>query len=319
MSYHFNVYDSDGTHAVLLFFIISGFCISRSADSSRSGWHFYAKRLGRLLPALIVCGFLTTAFKHLMPEIVPAGRSVNWSNYFYTLFALPSLNFLHKDYAPPDGAYWSLQVEFQFYLICALIIGIGLRRHLIPLLCIFTLMRALTFETGMNGNDFFVFFIAGLSVAASIDGRFKEAVLGFSSAVGIELYGLWQHFPEPMSAMTWSRFEVLAVGTASVYAAALYQPKNSPLSRTTTTIAVLGAISYPLYLIHQDVGKMLIRWGDLSLPYRAVLLPAFLAGLAWLVYVFVEKPTIRPLTRLLALSIKNTEQHQPLQTMRPAE
>lgn len=39
-----------GTFGVLLFFMISGYCIALSAASSTSCWHFYAKRLGRLLP-----------------------------------------------------------------------------------------------------------------------------------------------------------------------------------------------------------------------------------------------------------------------------
>ena len=39
-----------GTDGVLLFFMISGYCIALSAASSTSCWHFYAKRLGRCCP-----------------------------------------------------------------------------------------------------------------------------------------------------------------------------------------------------------------------------------------------------------------------------
>jgi uncharacterized membrane protein len=41
---------SKGTDGVLLFFMISGYCIALSAASSTSCWHFYAKRLGRCCP-----------------------------------------------------------------------------------------------------------------------------------------------------------------------------------------------------------------------------------------------------------------------------
>ena len=302
--YHFDVLPVDGTHGVLLFFIISGFCISLSADASRSGWHFYAKRLGRLLPALVLCGFITTAGKHIAPSLVEPGRMISWSDYFYTLFALPTLNVIRKDYLPPDGSYWSLIVEFQFYLICAFIIGLGLRKHLIPLLCAITVLRTLT--GGGFGNDFFAFFIAGLSAAAAVAGRTKEAAMGVAVAATIELYHLWQRFPEPMSPITWERSRVLWIGTAAVYLAAIFRPKDNLAAHFFRGFAVLGLISYPLYLIHQDVGRMLI---NLSGPetmawsgrvYRAVVLGGSLSALCWLIYMFVEKPLIRPLTDTLA-------------------
>jgi peptidoglycan/LPS O-acetylase OafA/YrhL len=51
LSFRFPEVFSKGTDGVLLFFMISGYCIALSAASSTSCWHFYAKRLGRLLPA----------------------------------------------------------------------------------------------------------------------------------------------------------------------------------------------------------------------------------------------------------------------------
>ncbi|WP_454647107.1 acyltransferase family protein [Bradyrhizobium liaoningense] len=105
--YHFTplqVFNRD-TFGVLLFFIISGYCIAFSVETSQSAWHFYAKRLGRLLPALIVCGLLTTLFKHVMSNLVEPGREVTWFDYAYTLISLPTLNVLHVDHHLPDGAY----------------------------------------------------------------------------------------------------------------------------------------------------------------------------------------------------------------------
>ncbi|TFV67429.1 acyltransferase [Bradyrhizobium frederickii] len=110
VAYHFvplSIF-SKGTYGVLLFFAVSGYCISFSASSSKSAWDFYAKRLGRLLPALIFATLLITAIKHLFPQFIEASRIPTWFDAFYTLFALPTLHILKIDLIYPDGAFWSL-------------------------------------------------------------------------------------------------------------------------------------------------------------------------------------------------------------------
>ncbi|QAU46758.1 acyltransferase [Bradyrhizobium guangzhouense] len=292
-----------GTFGVLLFFIISGYCIAFSAESSRSAWHFYAKRLGRLLPALIVCGFLTTLFKTLAPELVEAGRDLKWIHYAYTIIALPTLNVLQVNYNLPDGAYWSLQIEFQFYIFCFLMMTLGLRERLLALICAVTIFRTLTTSTDYyTSNDFFPFFIAGMSIAALMRGRTREALTGILVAVAIDLYHLKFHFRQPSVPIEMYRSLLLWVGTAAVYLAARY---DHLLPRPFRALAFIGVISYPLYLIHQDVGMMILRWAQIgregagNLLVRAIVLPAFLGLIAWIVYLAIERPTIKPLTAFL--------------------
>ena len=293
-----------GTFGVLLFFIISGYCIAFSVETSQTAWHFYAKRLGRLLPALIVCGFLTTLFKILAPELVEPGRGLKWVHYVYTLIALPTLNVLQVNYNLPDGAYWSLQIEFQFYVFCFLMMALGLKHRLLALLCAVTIFRTLTTSTEYyTSNDFFPFFIAGMSVAALVRGRTGEAIAGILVAFSVELYHLKFNVKQPSVPIEMYRSLLLWSGTAAVYLAVRY---DHILPRAFRALAFIGVISYPLYLIHQDVGMMILRWahvgrdstGDMLI--RAFVLPAFLAAIAWLVYVLVEKPTVKPLTRFLA-------------------
>ncbi|MGY8633879.1 acyltransferase [Bradyrhizobium sp. 14AA] len=293
-----------GTFGVLLFFIISGYCIAFSVDSSKTAWHFYAKRVGRLVPALIVCGFLTTLFKHLAPDLVEHGREAPWLHYAYTPFALATLNVLQKNYAPPDWAYWSLMIEFQFYFFCCMMMALGQKQRLIMMLCAITVFRTLTTSTDYyTSNDFFPFFIAGMSVAAIVKGRTKEAVAGLAVAASVELYHLVFHYRQPSVPIEMYRSVLLWVGTAAVYLAARY---DHLLPRWFGVFAFVGLISYPLYLIHQDVGNMILQWAHIGrdstpdLLVRAFVLPSFLGGIAWLVYALVEKPTIKPLTAFLA-------------------
>lgn len=212
-----------GTFGVLLFFIISGYCIAFSVETSQSAWHFYAKRLGRLLPALIVCGLLTTLFKHVMPNLVEPGRGVSWFDYAYTLISLPTLNVLHVDHHLPDGAYWSLQIEFQFYLFCFATLALGLKQRLLALLCVVTIFRTLTTSSDFyTSNDFFPFFIAGMSVAALVRGRTREGIIGITVAFAVELYHLNFNVKQPSVAIEMYRSLLLWSGTAAVYLAARY-------------------------------------------------------------------------------------------------
>jgi peptidoglycan/LPS O-acetylase OafA/YrhL len=309
-----------GTFGVLLFFIISGYCIAFSVETSKTSWHFYAKRLGRLLPALIVCGLLTTLFKTLAPDLVEPGRGLKWVHYVYTLIALPTLNVLQVNYNLPDGAYWSLVVEFQFYVFCLLMMAIGLRERLIAVLCAVIIFRTLTTSTDYyTTNDFFPFFLAGMSVAALVRGRTREAVGGIIVAFSIELYHLKVHVRQPSVPIEMYRSLLLWAGTALVYLAARY---DHFLPRVFRVLAFVGVISYPLYLIHQDIGNMILHWAlvgpdsTTDLLIRAFVLPAFLMLVAWLVYAIVERNTIKPLTALLTNPLAKLRQWQSATAIR---
>jgi peptidoglycan/LPS O-acetylase OafA/YrhL len=304
--YHFSglAIFSKGTFGVLLFFIISGYCIAFSIESSQTAWLFYAKRLGRLLPALTICGFITTLFKYLAPELVEPGREMNWLSFFYMPFGMSTLNILQKPYILPDFSYWSLGVEFQFYVFCFLMMAIGLRERLIALLGVLIIFRTLSTSLDYSSsNDFFPFFLAGMGAAALVRGRTRQGIGGIVVAFSLELYHLKIGIKQPAVGLDIYRSLLLWAGTASVYLAGRY---DNVLPRVFRVPAFFGLISYPLYLIHQDVGNMILRWAHVGIEttsdllIRALVLPAFLMFVAWLVYAVVEKNTIKPLTALLS-------------------
>src|SRR5262245_3961317 len=67
--YHYRPWSTEllgyGVYGVLLFFMISGYCMPASLATSASLRHFLAKRFARLWPALVACGFLTTLIERL--------------------------------------------------------------------------------------------------------------------------------------------------------------------------------------------------------------------------------------------------------------
>lgn len=285
-----------GNYGVLLFFIISGYCISFSADTSKGAWHFYSKRLGRLLPALVICAFLTTAFKAIAPNLIEASRLSTWSDFAYALIALPTLSFMRLDHPFPDGAYWSLQTEFFFYFIFAGLMATGLRQGmLLRGLCVVAVYHTSTTSIGTVMFDYLPFFIAGIGVAAAREGRLKDAAIGIGVAFALDLYQLRFHMYQPSIPVSGARTLMLWAGTAAVWFAASWELKPGWARSLLLPISWIGLISYPLYLIHQDVGIMLI---NLGLPRLVVIAAVMLV--AWLVYYFVERRTIKPLTNALA-------------------
>ncbi|WP_454647106.1 acyltransferase family protein [Bradyrhizobium liaoningense] len=212
-----------------------------------------------------------------------------------------------------------MQIEFQFYLFCFTTLALGLKHRLLALLCAVTIFRTLTTSSDFHtSNDFFPFFIAGMSVAALVRGRTREGIIGITVAFSVELYHLYFNVKQPSVAIEIYRSLLLWSGTAAVYLAARY---DHVLLRSLRALAIplafIGVISYPLYLLHQDIGNMVLQWAHIgrddksALLVRAVVLPGFLAAMAWLVYALVERPAIKPLTALLANPLAWFRQWQP--------
>lgn len=296
-----------GTYGVALFFMISGYCIAISASHSRSAWHFYAKRVGRLLPALVVCSLLTVTLKHLVPELIGANRLVSWSDMFYSWVALPTLNVLNVGYRLPDGTYWSLDVEFHFYALIFAIMLVGLRNHILLTVCGYVVVEVCLLKSHQTNLVFYPFFIAGLSIACLAERRIWISCFGIGFAVLLDLYFLLNGFMQPSaSPIEVSRSITLWVAIAALIAAVRIRPSPAA-AKFLRPLAYVGLVSYPLYLIHFDVGVIFFNW--IGVPYsdtfyprliRFLLAPMLFIPIAGVIHAFVERPLIKPLTRLLS-------------------
>lgn len=295
-----------GTNGVLLFFAISGYCIALSAASSASAWHFYAKRVGRLMPALVICGAITVTFKHIAPDLIDASRHVSWRDMIYGWLALPTLNLPQFNYRLPDGAYWSLLVEFQFYVLIFVIMSLGLRRHILTAVCIYVVVCVLLFRGQTSNLDFYPFFIAGLAVAEAHGRRWATAAIGIGFAFAMDMFFLFGGYLQPSAPIGLSRSLVLWLGTAALLVAATVEPP-ALMRRLLKPLAYIGLVSYPLYLLHQDIGAMIGRMIGMGYSDRPVarligliVLPLGFIIVAGFIHAFVERPLIKPLSGLLA-------------------
>ncbi|WP_164478888.1 acyltransferase family protein [Methylophilus methylotrophus] len=271
-----------GTHGVAIFFMVSGFCMSYSI-SGRNGKQFLIARFWRLIPILIVCATITELIEVIFPEIRP-DRGQSFSNYIQNLLCLPTGNIacdalygLLKGHAANynwvDGAYWSLLVEIRFYILLWFFYYIS--KLSLPTIIIFvaTLGLLSPFQWDSiyisKSNDFLMylpFFAFGMSSSIYFQSK-KNASLLMIYSLGVFVF--ISSIGVASISMSLNQNNILSYASCfAIYFSCMMfyrKGKNSFLS-------YIGIISYPLYLLHQDIGYILIATRDrMSLEIMASL------------------------------------------------
>lgn len=308
-----------GWAGVNLFFLISGYVILLTLERCAGFAEFMARRWLRLFPAMLVGSLLVFGASQLIGDNMPHGRAepVN---------LLPGLTFL----SPPfwemilrrtvgelDGVYWTLYVEMGFYVIFGLLYFLlGWRRGLIALAALWLaavaasrLAGALESADAMIwiqplqwlGIEYFGWFVCGalfLKAHQAGNGRLVAVALlvGLISAL---TSGLWQ--PEDWLSCLY------LVGCVLLFAGA---QRFVLMQRLLAMPALLfaGFVSYPLYLLHNELGVGLIATVTpvlpaLLWPFLPVMIIAFMLLLAWLVARHIEPRVAKLLRPLLSRAI----------------
>jgi peptidoglycan/LPS O-acetylase OafA/YrhL len=287
-----------GFLGVYLFFMISGFVILRSVGHGRLD-RFLRSRILRLYPAFWVCATLTFVLTH----ILDGGRfAASPVRYLVNL----TMGAQFVGVSSIDGAYWSLYVEWKFYaLIAAVLITRQMQR--IEALMAGWLLLSVVVESGGPSplrslliTPYAPFFVAGCVYCFIFSQGMTNVRLAMLIASGVAqamvlgnvTNGLAQELGVPISA-------VVAVSAVAVFhlGFVLICIRRSSTLRSEHWKA-LGALTYPLYLVHQVVGYSLIndlsphigRFGALT---SAVLLSF---GIAWVVSRYTE-PFVATLLR----------------------
>jgi peptidoglycan/LPS O-acetylase OafA/YrhL len=284
-----------GYLGVELFFMISGFVILMSA-SSGSLRAFVVSRVTRLYPAYWACA--TATFLAIALWGAPRDTASVW-RYLANLTMLNGFAGIRH----LDGSYWSLLVELKFYVMVAAVLLLGRIQQARAFLAAW-LAVAFAVELVPEGRlhyaldlalttDFAAYFIAGAA-----------AYLMWSEGVSPSLLGLYGG--SWLDALHRSRVE--ALHESSLYGTSMSLPavavivsvffavmllvalrRTGPLRRLRWAAA--GALTYPLYLLHQKIGfiafnrlypalsEHLLFWGAVGLMLAA----------AWAVHLHVER------------------------------
>lgn len=250
-----------GYLGVDLFFMISGFVILMTAASG-SLRDFVVSRAARLYPAFWVCCTITFA------AILAIGGLRYHAGYGQYLVNMTMLaEFFHVPYV--DGAYWSLTVELRFYAIVALVLLLGQIHRAQALLCLW--MVALIVVVALPNYwlryllaaDYGAYFIAGATcflVWSQGISALRIGLLVAAWAVAV-FQALWlARGNAGYYHTTFDLFVVAGIVTAWFAIMLLVALRRTGLLGERRWLTI-GALTYPLYLLHQNIGFMIFNLG----------------------------------------------------------
>lgn len=306
-----NLLDSlliEGHTGVSLFFVLSGFIFTAgSYGRSLNYVGFYKNRLLRTYPLFLFVLFV---------GIYAYPASFSWGSFLQTVFFMANANNA-IDAGPFTFVFWSIAVEWQFYLLFPFLLAFLVRTgpsRLLGIIAALILMRFFAWGQGADTRNIGYW---------SIVGRLDQFIIGMLLAVGYLKY-----FQKSM------RFDMLAVvGSLLILGALFFFNRNGGpmvashiwifwptlegicwsvfimgyLSAARWLPAViaepfrlLGLISYSTYLLHFLVVDLVVRHGLVWEPTQGALTNAFVTAfvvvlpvvlmLATLTYHFIEKP-----------------------------
>ena len=281
-----------GGLGVNLFFMISGFVISLSAVN-RSPKQFVVSRMARLYPAFWA-GVTITAI-----AIVLFGGSlfqVSFSQYLVNLTMLAQFVGVEDI----DGVYWTLYVELKFYAIIFLVLFFK-QFHRIELilgawLLILLLGLVVPYHRAVNAlifPEWSPYFISGvcyylLKVKGFNPLRLGLLVIAFLLTLNSAVENI-AIFNEDYNINASS---YIAVSAVIIFHAIFGLILFNKLSWFRSSWAIkIGALTYPLYLIHENLGFMFMTdFADSFNKYTLLFIAiALLLLLSWLIHIIVEK------------------------------
>jgi peptidoglycan/LPS O-acetylase OafA/YrhL len=279
-----------GWLGVSMFFVISGFVIPYALNKAQYGVNqygrFLAKRIIRLDPPYIadICLILALAY------LVPLAPMFQGGPPTYTITQLLGhLGYLNSLIGKPwvNPVFWSLGIEFQYYLLVGLIF---------PLLVASNRVLRLALLATLLVPGLFITQPSLIFVALPL---FVAGILTFQKKIGLLSTQLFAAGLVVAFSVTW--FES-GIGSAIVmFVTALAITCLKLHSRLLTW---LGTISYSLYLVHVPIGGRLINLGTRyarglysEIIVLVLAVSASVLG-AYLLYLAVELPSQRLSSRI---------------------
>jgi peptidoglycan/LPS O-acetylase OafA/YrhL len=314
-----------GIAGVNLFFIVSGFVILMTLRKCDGFFDFIARRWYRLFPAMFLCSVLVLLTSGLFPER-PRGAIDFWD-------LLPGLTFVgdgagvHYLWDPLtnlfgvhvssiEAAFWSLYVEVRFYIIFGLAYFFLSERAGIGLVFFVWLLGQLSSFSENHLNSHFGPWDIGRHIFSAtheiLSATGIEWITGFldSAAYGFfatgALFFLFHVARNPQ--VFW-----LAVATGLLSSVSLSSVINADLVLTllfilamsssllrnvlgSKALLIVGFVSYPLYLLHENMMvAMIVKIGRAFPEMPAILIPLLpicvVFSLAWVIAEYAEPAT----------------------------
>ncbi|EOU2547612.1 TPA: acyltransferase [Vibrio parahaemolyticus] len=271
--YHYsNIYDLNygikvfalGKFGVVLFFVLSGFVIFTSLNNGQSRFSFVKKRFLRLFPTYWICislTFIITTFYGL------PGREVDFQTYIVNLTMLQNLIGVRN----VDGVYWTLTYELLFYMFSCVFLfrknnvrkffAINIAYMLFQFSLIFSEVDVNIRMKTMILYEYYVFFLVGM--------------IFYFDETNVRLYSSWHlqillllSLIYIVLVRAYPFIDILCI--AFVYLG-IKKQNIIPNGLIKRILLSLGGVSYPLYLLHQNIGFVVIRNASFSFYVNCIL------------------------------------------------
>jgi peptidoglycan/LPS O-acetylase OafA/YrhL len=276
-----------GWTGVELFFLISGFVICMSGWGRRPA-DFFISRFVRLFPAYWTSIALTALLLILLPRLTSGVRPS---------MVLMNMSMVQSAYGVPnlDPVYWTLLVELTFYVLFGLVAISGATYQRAVGFCMVWFVASIVAADAHNPilnilviPRYSPYFIAG--IAFYLIHRFGSnlllwAIVGYSWL--LTLHQPRANPPLPVTVLLTSFFVIMGL---------IATHRLDRIRWRWLTVA--GALTYPLYLVHQDIGFTVFSYLGNRVSASVLAMATYVAmlGLAWLIYRAVERP-LAPLLR----------------------
>ncbi|GAA3794042.1 hypothetical protein GCM10022403_029880 [Streptomyces coacervatus] len=276
-----------GRLAVVFFLVLSGFSLAISP--ARKGWQqgsvsrFLRRRAWRILPpywaalalSLLVAFFLVPASHHGPPN----GRTILvYGLVLQDVFTAPT----------PNGAFWSIAVEAELYLLFPVLLYVRRRWGAVILVAgvaLLAVARGLLAQNAspVEGNNWLApnlapVFVAGLVGAGILVAREKIRRLPWHWLAALAVIPVLSVIAVKGSAWTvhhyfWVDLAIAPAMTMFIAAVATGRPVFLTRLLATRPMRSLGNFSYSLYLIHLPIIMVVVR--KIAPHYVSAGLPRF--------------------------------------------
>lgn len=281
--------------------MISGFVILMSAEN-KSVREFIVSRVVRLYPVYWFACVFIFAFSYLWPV---HSFNLDWSDLFINLTMFQA----YFDRPNISTVFWILVIELQFYLLICLALYTGLIKKIQWLLLVWLSLSIVADYIPMPNIirwflvlEWCYYFVAGATFYLVWKDRltiFRAILLSLALLQAIKHAYWYMLVKEKMSGIDYEP-TILVVIIISYFGFFLLLSSNK-LPGNYKLFAKLGALTYPLYLIHSAVGHAIMST-YLDITNRIYVLSAtivFMLLFAYAILLLIERPIAPRLKRYM--------------------
>ena len=296
-------------YSILLFFIISGFCIHfpNQGIISNPNWKsYFLRRFFRIYPPYIIAIIFSAVISFVCSKL--------WLDSTWNLERIFRVVTLSQNYSPNNGQFlcnpslWTIPLEIEFYLLYPLAFFIFSRLRSISVLLLTLSLSTVSvylIEYGFAWISYTALFfwpvwLLGAKVAEFYNRKISiktmsniKILLILITSLGVSLYSRYVFTEWWVQYVTWTFFYLVFFVYCVFNASKIHSMIGYKLFNV---ISWIGKISFSLYLIHYPLFKLIGYFhveifGSKPSNFLITLIYIFpVIFIAWLFFIFIENP-----------------------------